>query len=186
MIKREHLTLTEQSVAVFSGCERYRYYLSRTWDASADDPVLNNGRSDKKIITYLMLNPSTADERINDPTIERCQRRAIQYGYGKMVIVNLFPIRMTDSTLLDTVDDLYGDIYKANEIIINAVHDSDITVCGWGNHPLATDRARHVFCLLDGLGLSHKLFALDVNSDGSPRHPLYISYKKEPKQWAAR
>lgn len=172
MIERKNSELYQESVAVFSDCEKYRYRLKRTWDASL------------KSITYLMLNPSTADEMVNDPTIARCQRRAFEYGYGEMKIVNLFPIRMTDSTLLHTVSDLYGDLNEANIAILEAVASSEITVCGWGSHHLAIERAKDVFKLIGDAGHSDKLKALTVNLDGNPKHPLYIAYEKHPLPYA--
>lgn len=168
MITKRNEELYQVSEAVFSDCEKFRFRLKRTWDAAL------------KSITYLMLNPSTADEMVNDPTIERCQRRAFEYGYGEMKIVNLFPIRMTDSKLLKTVADLYGDLSEANLAILDAVDSSDVTVCGWGSHPLAIERAKDVFELIGKAGLSHKLKALTINGDGNPKHPLYIAYDKLP------
>lgn len=131
-----------------------------------------------------MLNPSTADEMVNDPTIARCQTRAFEYGYGEMKIVNLFPIRMTDSGLLHTVSDLYGDLNEANLAIVEAVASSDITVCGWGSHHLAIERAKDVFKLIGQAGHSAKLQALTINMDGNPKHPLYIAYEKRPFPYA--
>lgn len=171
LIHRQHADLYQTSTAVFSDCEKYRYSLVRTWDASL------------KSITYLMLNPSTADEMVNDPTIARCQRRAFEYGYGQMIISNLFPYRMTLSSQLDTVENLLGDSDVADRSIIEAVEQSSITVCGWGSHHLSAARAKHVFKLLNERALSSKLHALQINQDGSPKHPLYVAYAKHPERF---
>ncbi len=168
IIVKQHHTLIQASVAHFSSCEKYRYWLRRDWDLS-----LNS-------ISFLMLNPSTADEVDNDPTIERCQRRAIAMGYGSMIIVNLFPFRMTDSNLLKSVQDLLGDVSLANDSILNAVQLADVTVCGWGKHPLAAPRARAVMAMLNEAKLQDKVKCLQLNADGSPQHPLYIAYAKLP------
>lgn len=168
MIIKQHNTLLQQSEAHFSDCEKYRYWLRRDWDVSLG------------AISFLMLNPSTADEVENDPTIERCQRRAIAMGYGSMIIVNLFPFRMTDSKLLNTVDNLLGDIVQANDSILSAVEVSAFTVCGWGKHPLAAARAKVVMDLLIQANFQHKVMCLQLNADGSPQHPLYIAYAKQP------
>ncbi len=127
-----------------------------------------------------MLNPSTADEVDNDPTIERCQRRAITMGYGSMIIVNLFPFRMTDSTQLNTVDNLLGDAGEADNCILRAVQVSEMTVCGWGKHPLAASRGQAVLLLLKSANLQDKVKCLQLNADNSPQHPLYIAYTKQP------
>ncbi len=168
MIIKRHNTLIQQSEAHFSDCEKYRYWLRRDWDTS------------KPTISFLMLNPSTANEIDNDPTIERCQRRAITMGYGSMIIVNLFPFRMTDSSLLNSVDNLLGDITEADDCILRAVQLSDMTVCGWGKHPLAATRGQSVATMLAQANLQHKIMCLQLNIDRSPQHPLYIAYAKQP------
>ncbi|NOT64672.1 MAG: DUF1643 domain-containing protein [Methylotenera sp.] len=168
MIIKQHKTLFQASVAHFSDCEKFRYWLRRDWDLALP------------AISFLMLNPSTADEMQNDPTIERCQRRAIAMGYGSMIIVNLFPFRMTDSRLLNTVNDLLGDLPEADNCILRAVEISEQTVCGWGKHPLAAPRAKAILQKLIAANLQHKVMCLQLNADNSPQHPLYIAYSKQP------
>lgn len=167
MIIKHYDTLLQQSVAHYSDCEKFRYLLRRDWDIS------------KPAICFLMLNPSTATEIDNDPTIERCQRRAMTMNYGSMLIVNLFPFRMTDSRLLHTAADLIGDIDLANQSIIDAVKESEITVCGWGSHVFALARAKSVISILGEEHLS-RIMCLDINQDGNPKHPLYVAYKQVP------
>ena len=84
MIIRSHTKGDAPSVAVYSDCERYRYTLTRTWDEGA-------GR-----VLFIMLNPSTATEVQNDPTVERCERRARTLGYGAFRVCNIFAYRATD------------------------------------------------------------------------------------------
>ena len=168
IVVKQHKTLFQQSEAHFSACEKFRYWLRRDWDLS------------KAPISFLMLNPSTADEMVNDPTIERCQRRAITMGYGSMIIVNLFPFRMTDSKLLNTVPSLLSDSAEANEAILRAVALSEMSVCGWGKHPLAAPRAQHIMTLIKQKNLQQKVMCLQLNADNSPQHPLYIGYAKQP------
>jgi hypothetical protein len=157
---------------MFSNCDRYRYLLSRKWDDG------------KPMVCYLMMNPSTATEVDNDNTIERCQRRAVALGYGGIVIVNIFPYRLTDSKQLKFVDDLIGDQQAADDAIANAVRECAMTICGWGEHnELILPRVLHVLTMLTELDLAHKLHALVVNGDGSPRHPLYIGYNQLPTPW---
>ncbi len=173
IIIKENKTLFQHSVAHFSPCEKFRYWLRRDWDLT------------KVPISFLMLNPSTADEMVNDPTIERCQRRAITMGFGSMIIVNLFPFRMTDSKLLNTVDNLLGDATEADATILRAVELSEMTVCGWGKHALAAPRAQHIMALLrqknlQNTSLQNKVMCLQLNADNSPQHPLYIGYAKQP------
>jgi hypothetical protein len=156
--------------AVFSPCERYRYVLWREWDTSLPS------------IAFCMLNPSTADERKNDATIERCKRRAEMLGYGRIDIVNLFAFRSTDPRLLYKQADPVGP--HNFEAIVQAVKRNDMLICGWGRHG--------AFCRM-GANIKHrmqqfypsKLRVLVVNKDGSPKHPLYIAYDVHPREWAA-
>ena len=67
------------SEATYSKCEKYRYCLSREWDGT------------KKRVHFIMLNPSTATESQNDPTVERCERRARSLGYGAFSVTNILP-----------------------------------------------------------------------------------------------
>jgi hypothetical protein len=70
MLKRTHQKDDAASVAIYSDCERYRYSLTRVWDETGGK------------VHFVMLNPSTATEVQNDPTVERCERRARALGYG--------------------------------------------------------------------------------------------------------
>jgi hypothetical protein len=156
------------STAVFSPDEKYRYLLSRMWDGT------------KPIVTFIMLNPSTATETVNDPTIERCQRRAKMMGMGGLMVVNLFGLRSTDPEVLYKSDDPIGD--ENNSYILHAVKESDMVVCGWGKHATLGgrfDRAAIVMGMIRAAGRAP--LALKLNKDGSPSHPLYIGYKVQPK-----
>ena len=103
-----------------------------------------------------------------------------------MIIVNLFPFRMTDSRLLKnySMDELVGDHPAADEAIQLAILESGMTICGWGAHktPEIKRRAEHV---LESLVIEHqasKIHCLSLNADGSPKHPLYVGYNVEPKR----
>ena len=84
MIVRTYIKDDAPSTAVYSDCERYRYALTRTWD-----PV-------GKCLLFVMLNPSKATEVQNDPTVERCERRARALGFGAVQVTNIFAWRETD------------------------------------------------------------------------------------------
>ena len=156
--------LFTQTGAVFTPCKRYRYRLWRTWDAT------------KKPIVFLMLNPSIADENQNDPTVERCQRRAMAWGYGGLQVVNIFALVSTDPQGLYACDDPVGP--ENNAAILEAVKDAGMVVCAWGTHGEHVNRAREVVELLKAAGISPQ--CLGQNADGSPKHPLYVSYGISP------
>ena len=84
MIVRTHQKGDAASVAEYSDCEKYRYKLTRIWEPA--------GRK----VLFVMLNPSTATEVQNDPTVERCERRARTLGYGGFRVTNIFAWRDTD------------------------------------------------------------------------------------------
>lgn len=168
-ITRQHVGPTGvRSLAVFSGCERYRYRLSRRW---ADGPTA----------VLLAMNPSTADEVDNDPTIERFMRRVHQWGgYGAVEVVNVFAIRETDSTKLPAMVKAGVDIIgpENNHSILDACKGAGTILCGWGTPGSLLNRGKAV---TDALTLcDFKLHALSINRDGSPKHPLYVGYAVRP------
>lgn len=153
--------------AIFSECQQYRYRLWRIWDES------------KPAVTFLMLNPSTADEIENDPTVERCERRARIMGYGGLQVVNIFALRSTDPNALYTHAEPVG---KGNdEAIVAACHDAGVVICAWGSHGKYVGRGEQVAEMLtrDGIDLHY----LKLNANGTPMHPLYVGYNELPKPW---
>ena len=150
--------------ATFSPCRRYRYTLWRTWDTG------------KPACMFLMLNPSTADETANDPTVERCQRRAQLMGYGGLVVCNIFAYRSTDPDALYALNDPVGPDNDA--AIIEQASQAGLVVCGWGKHGALHGRGTAVLNLLRQAGITP--YALRINGDGSPQHPLYVGYAQQP------
>lgn len=153
-----------RSGAEFSPCQKYRYTLYRWW-------------SEEKDATFVMLNPSTADEIDNDPTVERCQRRAKEMGFGGLKVVNIFAYRSTDPEALYDLDDPIGPMN--DQKIVEATENAGIVICGWGDHGGLRDRGQQVLELLKSKGIV--LHCLEVNLSGEPRHPLYIPYSTLPK-----
>jgi len=144
--------------AVISECGRYRYLLRRTWD---------HGRPR---LLYVMLNPSTADAEIDDPTIRSCVRLAKGNGYGSFEVVNLFALRATKPAELSHASDPVGP--RNDYIIEAAILRCDVAVCAWGGHPMAEDRGRSVYTSLR----RHRpaVFCFGLTKTGAPKHPLYI------------
>ena len=150
--------------AEFSADRKYRYRLYRIWNDALKPAV------------FIMLNPSTADEIQNDPTVERCQQRSIQMGYGGVIVVNIFAWRSTDPEALYDLPDPIG--LENNRHILRAASEAGIVVCGWGKHGNLHNRGLDVLHMLRKHGA--KPHAIKVNKDGSPAHPLYLSYKLLP------
>ncbi len=166
MIERTHNKIGMRSGAIFSDCETYRYRLWREWEAN------------KPAICFVMLNPSTADELANDPTIERCQRRAIAWGYGRVEIVNLFALRSTDPRALygASADPVGPDNMTS---ILKSASLSDKVICAWGKHGAFLGMGDVVMRQLRAI-YPGKAHALKLNGDGTPSHPLYLPYNLEP------
>jgi hypothetical protein len=153
--------------AVFSRCRRWRYLLWRRWDESG--PVAN----------FLMLNPSTADEHKLDPSCTRARNYAERWGFGAVVITNVFAWRATDPEEMKSVKDPVG---RGNDAAIaKAAREAKLVVCAWGNHGAHLDRSEAVLELLRRTGI--RMHVLRVNRAGHPAHPLYLPASLEPTPW---
>lgn len=169
MITRTHIKDDAPSTAVYSACENYRYALTRTWDPK--------GRR----VVFIMLNPSKATEVQNDPTVERCERRARALGFGAFRVTNIFAWRETDPFKMRKAADPIGPENDAQ--ILQAVTWADQVIAAWGTHGAHLDRGAAVARLLRGTG--KELFVLGLSKAGHPKHPLYISYAQQPELWVA-
>lgn len=167
MITRTHIKDDAPSTAIYSDCELYRYALTRTWDDTAGK------------VLFVMLNPSTATEVQNDPTVERCERRARALGFGAFRVCNIFAYRATDPRDMRAQDDPNGPDNDAT--IMDAAKWADTIVCAWGTHGEHMGRGPEMETLLrqQALPLSH----LGLSKAGHPKHPLYISYSVQPVEW---
>jgi hypothetical protein len=123
-----------------------------------------------------MLNPSTADETADDPTIARCVRRARLWGYRGLVVTNLFALRATDPAGLRSAPDPVGP--EDDAAIVAAARGAALVVCAWGNHGAYRGRATAVRTLLDELRVTPHHLALTRR--GEPAHPLYLGYGLAP------
>lgn len=158
MIERRHTAGDAESLARYSPCGRYRYLLSRCWDGS------------RPRLLFVMLNPSTATEAHNDPTVARCERRARAMGCGSVRVANLFAFRATDPGILRTVADPVGPGNDA--ALLDSAARADIVICAWGTGGVLHGRGAAVERLLRGAGAA--LHHLGLTRDGHPRHPLYL------------
>jgi len=167
MIERTHLKGDAQSTATYSPCERYRYQLTRIW------------QEDGRRALFIMLNPSTATELQNDPTVERCERRARALGFGGFRVTNIFAWRDTDPRLMRAATDPVGPDNDA--AIAEGCVWADQIIAGWGTHGAHLERGPQVAALLQGTGRA--VYHLGLTKAGHPRHPLYISYSQQPQLW---
>jgi len=122
-----------------------------------------------------MLNPSTADERTDDPTIRRCIGFARDWGYGGVEIVNIFALRATDPRELRRAGDPIG---RMNDVhMTRAAERSNAVVIAWGVHGTLLCRGA---AALELLSPRARLLALGWTLAGEPRHPLYLRRDVRP------
>lgn len=145
--------------ASISSCGTWRYRLTRYWG-----PGL--------MLPFVMLNPSTADAEIDDPTIRRCMSFARREGMGGIVVANLYALRATypKSLALHPDPDGPGNLMHLETIALEAASDGVPIVCAWGAH--RGDQGKYVADLLRRQGAL--LACLGKTKDGHPRHPLYV------------
>lgn len=169
MITRSHIKGDAPSTAVYSDCEKYRYSLSRTWEPSGPK------------VMFVMLNPSKATEIDNDPTVERCERRARALGYGAFRVTNIFAWRETNPKLMRCATDPIGP--DNDEILRQGVAWADSVVAAWGTHGAHLGRGSQVAHMMRTWDAS--LYHLGLSKAGHPKHPLYIPYLQLPIAWTA-
>lgn len=165
-MRRVSANLFIDSGADFSSCGTYRYRLWRRWGP---------GRA----LCFVMLNPSIANATENDPTVERCQRRADRMGFDALEVVNLFARIATDPTDLRSFDDPIGPGNDA--AIIEACRGAGQVLVAWGVHGEFKGRSVAVSAMLRNAGI--EMFALGLTKDGTPRHPLYLPNSVSPEPW---
>lgn len=154
----------DEAGAVLSDDEAYRYLLWRVWDP------------DKPTLTYVMCNPSVGRGTANDRTLDRCDSFARAWGYGSVVVGNLFARRTPNPAKIADYDDPVG---PENDRFLEAVADeAETVVVAWGGIGGRTGRVSDVVGLL-----GDDLYAIRENEDGTPRHPLYAEADAELTRW---
>lgn len=140
--------------AVLSPCRLYRYDLWRRWDA------------DKGYVMFVGLNPSTADETNDDPTIRKCIGFAKRWGYGALCMTNLFAFRATKPKDMMAAQDAIGP--DNDRTLKTLSQGASIVIAAWGKDGNHKGRDKQVMAMLP------YLYCLKQNKDGSPAHPLYL------------
>lgn len=149
--------------AIISPCGKYRYRLTR---------------GDKPRMAFVMLNPSTADADLDDPTIRRCVGFARREGAAGIEVMNIYAFRATDPKIMRAASDPFGD---------NDAHLGDLArrysmiVCAWGAS-VPTDHARRTAIMLREHGAA--LYCLGRTISGQPKHPLYLAGNSPLIEWS--
>jgi len=139
--------------AYLSKCRKYRYALWRTWDNS------------KPYAMFIGLNPSTANETEDDPTINRCINYSKNWGYGGLCMVNLFAFRATEPSDMKASSKPIG--LDNDDWIKKLSKDAAIIIAAWGNDGSYMERSKSVIDMIPNL------MCLKINKTGEPAHPLY-------------
>lgn len=147
---------------IFSRCRTYRYILWREWE-----------RMNPSYAMFVGLNPSTADETEDDPTIRRCVNYAKRWGYGALCMTNLFAYRATDRDVLKAYPYPIGT--ENDRWLVEVAKDAEIVVAAWGIDGVHLQRDRAVIRLL-----GKNLVCLSKTKGGHPGHPLYLKKSLTP------
>jgi hypothetical protein len=153
---------TQVSSAVFSPCRKYRYVLWRGW---AENWAAN-------YLMFIGLNPSTADERINDPTVRRCIGFARDLGYSGLCMTNLFSYRATNPKDMFAEPEPIG--LENDQYLVDHATQAEMVIAAWGCHGKHLNRDAQVINMLSNL------YCLKLTKGGSPQHPLYLPRELKP------
>jgi len=146
--------------AILSNDRIYRYVLNRTWDDA------------KPKAMFVGLNPSTADETEDDPTIRRCIGFAQSWGYGGLIMTNLFTFRATKPKVMKQAHDPIGS--DNDKWLKQSACEADLIIAAWGNDGAYLNR------VLDVLAILPTTHCINKNKDGSPSHPLFLKSNLTP------
>ena len=153
--------------ALFSKDRRFRYWLLREWDAGL------------RKVAFIGLNPSTADESVDDATIRRCIGFARAWGKGGILMLNLYAYRATDPREMWAAQKRGVDIVGGLDNWVDSLKryvaefDCEMVIAAWGGH--GRKRQDDVEPRWPGL------LCLDLNTDGTPKHPLYLKSDLQPR-----
>lgn len=156
--------------AIISPCGTYRYLLTRRWAEAGPSAC------------FVMLNPSTADAEVDDPTIRRCIGFAKREGCALLTVVNLYGLRATDPADLVAAIRAGRDAVGPDNVgrVRHALREADIRIAAWGAHPAATMLPAGI---VRGSIRPIVMHALGVTRDGEPRHPLYLRSDAPLTRW---
>ncbi len=155
-----------KNTAKLSKDRKYRYALWRTWDES------------KSYVMFVGVNPSTADEEVDDRTLTRCINFAKSWGYGGVCMANLFAFRATDPADMKASKDPIGR--ENDKWLKKLAKGAALVIAAWGNNGSYLGRSNQVGKLI------LNLHCLKLNKSGEPAHPLYQAANRQPVPMESR
>lgn len=151
---------SQSKSAVFSPCRKYRYALYRTWDERLASCM------------FVGLNPSTADETKNDPTIRRCINFAKRWGCGGLIMANLFAFRATKPEDMKAAADPVGP--ENDRWLIQLHNAAGLVIAAWGRDGVFRERGAKVLAMLRRNRDGGDIGCFGLTENKQPKHPLYI------------
>lgn len=161
-------SLFETRTAHFSPCRKYRYWLRIVWDPS------------RPLLVVCGLNPSTADEEKDDPTMRRVKGFSRDMGRGGVLMLNAFAWRSTDPAGLEDCDDPVGPENTVDNLagwIMEA--GAEVAVAAWGSKLRSRRPLRFRLAELGSL----RWDCFRRTKQGDPEHPLYLPKELRPAPW---
>ncbi|MEO0455646.1 MAG: DUF1643 domain-containing protein [Cyanobacteria bacterium P01_A01_bin.114] len=164
--------------AIFDATGQYRYSLERRWPekSSPEKLSLEKSSTDERKVVFIMLNPSRADAKQDDPTLRACMQFARIWGYSVLEVVNLFAYCTADPKVLKTVQEPIGE--ECDRALLAAAESATQIILAWGNWGQLLQRDQTVLKLL--ANCAPKMYCLGMTQAGQPRHPLYIKRTTSP------
>ncbi len=159
-----------KSEAVFSPCKKARFVLIRQWHF--EETV--------KTIMWIGMNPSTADETVDHPTVKKEIGFSQRWGYGKYIKTNIIPYGSTNPNKID-YKLLNKFAYENLTTILNLARNVDCVLACWGRNNKLKQWANQVYNVLTIQ--KTEIFCLGKNRDGSPKHPLYLKSHLQPVKY---
>lgn len=145
---------------IFSPDRKYRYTLWREWEPN------------KPFCMFIGLNPSVADEKINDNTVRRCINYSKQWGYGSLCMTNIFAWRETKAELMLLEKEPIGE--ENDKFLLQCAEKAGIIIAAWGNHGKHLNRGDKIKQMIPNL------YCLKITNEGNPWHPLYLRADLKP------
>ncbi len=167
---------------VFSEDRVYRYTLWREWGVGTLS-IFAHQEKPSAYVQFIGLNPSTADETQDDPTVRRCIGFAKRWGFGAMCMTNAFAFRATDPKVMlahPQPNDIAGKttLHCPNDFWLKEISiGAGLVIAAWGKHGKHLNRDREIIALIP------ELHCLGTNGDGTPKHPLYLVRNTIPIQF---
>lgn len=181
MTARSTLTRSlARPAANISTCGKFRYNLTRDWSESPTTPIA----------LWVMLNPSTADHEMDDPTIRRCVDFSKRFECGRLEVVNLFAYRASDPAELYEDEDLakstHNDVDNQRavfEAVERCTASGGRIIVAWGAEKIATQSAIPKYVLGTVFSNTLELWCLGTTKSRAPKHPLYIKAETPLERW---